>query len=76
MAFPDHFPYPPTSIKRIIAAFEASQADWIITTEKDAVKLEQIEELKNYPLFCLKIDLVIDPLFYEDVLSCLWEAKT
>jgi tetraacyldisaccharide 4'-kinase len=37
--FPDHHPYPARSLGRIAAAFAASSAEAVVTTEKDAVKL-------------------------------------
>lgn len=40
--FRDHHQYTTEDAKNILTAFEKSQADYLITTEKDAVKLRQI----------------------------------
>ena len=66
MAFPDHFAYPPRALKRIAAAFAESQADHLVTTEKDAVKLAPAGmPLEGLPLRVLRIGLDIDAGFAE-----------
>ena len=40
LAFPDHYEYPADSLKRIKRAFGDSSARYLVTTEKDMVKLE------------------------------------
>lgn len=75
MKFPDHFRYPPPSIKRILAACNSHQIDAIITTEKDSVKLKKIQELRNIPVYFLKIDLAIEDGFYGKILSSLGKAE-
>ena len=64
LKFPDHHPYPPKSIKKIKKNYLSFQADIIITTEKDMVKLAAIKELASLPLYFLKIDLKIEQAFY------------
>ena len=64
LKFPDHHPYPPKSIKKIKKNYLSSQADIIITTEKDMVKMSDIRELVSLPLYYLKIDLKIEQAFY------------
>jgi len=39
LAFPDHHPFSEADQFRILGAAEAAQAEWIVTTEKDAVRL-------------------------------------
>lgn len=69
LRFPDHFSYPPHSLKKILAQYEQSRAEALIITEKDKVKLQEKEELHSFPVYYLKIDLQIDPQFYETVLT-------
>ena len=64
LKFPDHHPYPPKSIKKIKKNYLSFQADIIITTEKDMIKLTSIKELEPLPLYYLKIDLKIENTFY------------
>ena len=64
LKFRDHHPYPPKSIKKIKKNYLSFQADIIITTEKDMVKLAGIKELEPLPLYFLKIDLKIEKAFY------------
>ena len=75
LKFPDHFHYPPPSIKKILTASRTHQVDAIITTEKDSVKLKQIQELRNTPVYFLKIDLAIEDGFYGKILSSLEKAE-
>lgn len=42
MHFRDHHQYTPSDVKKIIAAFEESGADYLVTTAKDAVKLKPL----------------------------------
>lgn len=66
MTFPDHFAYPPGALKRIAAAFAASRADHLVTTEKDGVKLAPAgTPLEGLPLRVLRIGLDIDVGFAE-----------
>ncbi len=71
LKFPDHHPYPPKSIKKIKKYYLSFQADIIITTEKDMVKLAAIKELEPLPLYYLKIDLKIEKAFY----TWLWSRQ-
>lgn len=42
--FPDHHTFTPDDVQRIIAAFHEASADFILTTEKDAVRLQRYTE--------------------------------
>ncbi len=75
ICFPDHYPYPPSSLKKIQSRFKSSRADAVITTEKDAVKFQGKEYFNTIPLYYLKIDLEIESEFYDRVLSILAEEK-
>jgi len=39
IAFPDHHPYTPTDVNKLISAARATKAIALLTTEKDAVRL-------------------------------------
>ncbi|QDK37345.1 tetraacyldisaccharide 4'-kinase [Bdellovibrio sp. NC01] len=42
LAFRDHHQYTPADVRNIVAEFEKSGADYLVTTEKDAVKLRPL----------------------------------
>ena len=67
--FPDHHSYPARSLRRIRQQLAATGADAVLTTEKDAVKLEDSPFFQDVPLYFLRIGLKIDPDFYTDVLA-------
>lgn len=72
LAFPDHYAYPESALKRILYIFEKSQADWLITTEKDAVKIiDQSWFIKDLPLGILKIDFVPEANFIHALVDFL-----
>lgn len=56
--FPDHHIYSRDDIERLSKKFAESGADWIVTTEKDAVKLESYE--LTVPILVLKIELRLE----------------
>ncbi len=51
------------------------KADMIITTEKDAVKLQGIKEFNNIPVYYLKIDLKIEDGFYKEIMMSLSDIQ-
>ena len=59
LAFPDHHVYTKADIERIYAAFQAAQADLIVTTQKDEKKLAELVEQQEPPIAVLEIALVI-----------------
>jgi tetraacyldisaccharide 4'-kinase len=79
LVFPDHYDYPPDSLKRIHDAYGGSQARFLVTTEKDILKLEPISTmgkgivqlgfmgtyLEGVPLLFLRIGLDIEHGFYK-----------
>lgn len=70
--FPDHHPYPQSSLKKIINQFHRLQPDLAITTEKDALKIRSSDTiLKDIPLYYVKIDLDVEGKFYQRILSSL-----
>lgn len=53
ISLPDHCQYGKFYVDKIAHAFTANRAEWLVTTEKDSVKLPPI--LKLLPLYFLKI---------------------
>jgi tetraacyldisaccharide 4'-kinase len=69
--FPDHYDYPMTAVDKIIYKYQSINSDIAVTTEKDAVKLEHLEALKDLPVYYSKIDLCIEQGFFDMVFSKL-----
>ena len=63
LKFSDHYKYESKDIKKIIKTYQKSN-DFILTTEKDAQKLKEFNELKNLPVYYLKV--TIDFLWNKD----------
>lgn len=63
LKFSDHYKYESKDIKKIIKTYQISN-DIILTTEKDAQKLKEFNELKNLPVYYLKV--TIDFLWNKD----------
>ncbi len=57
--FPDHHAYSIDDLQRVRSAAEQAGVDRIVTTEKDAVKLAQLDEVKNrkVEMWAVRIDL-------------------
>jgi tetraacyldisaccharide 4'-kinase len=69
LGFRDHEPYAPASVGRIERALEETGATAVVTTEKDAVKLEP---LLRVPLFRVAVEArVVEPSFVPELLSML-----
>ncbi|MGM0500238.1 MAG: tetraacyldisaccharide 4'-kinase [Bacillota bacterium] len=59
--FKDHYNYQKEDLLTLLDQYSASQADLILTTEKDAVKLYNFAEMiGDLPLYYLKISLKIE----------------
>jgi len=59
--FDDHYNYKKEDLLTLLDQYEASQAELILTTEKDAVKLFGLADIiGNLPLYYLTISLEID----------------
>lgn len=71
LTFPDHHAFSATDLTRIETRAEEIQPDWIITTEKDAMRLPQ-ENPFSRPLFFLEIKLIVNN---EDSLGELIESR-
>jgi tetraacyldisaccharide 4'-kinase len=69
LTFSDHYAYTQTDIGRINQIALDQQADFILTTEKDAVRLP---EGTTTTVLCLKVGLRLEPdRSVEDILSFL-----
>lgn len=75
LKFPDHHPYPASSVKRIMKEFRRSNAEALVTTEKDAVKVRDAKELSRLPVYYLKIELRLERAFYLNISSFLERIK-
>ena len=71
--FADHHNYKNNDVKKILKKKDEKKPDYIITTEKDAVKLRPFNELKNY-VWVLEIEVQPDKYwntFFESFLETL-----
>lgn len=58
LPFKDHHNYSQSDVREIVKAYRESRADMILTTEKDAVKLQPFtDELSPLPLFSLVMEM-------------------
>jgi tetraacyldisaccharide 4'-kinase len=65
MIFRDHYRYSHADFQRIADNAKKSGADWIVTTEKDIMRLKGFSLPEN--LLALRIEFHIDDKFYEEV---------
>ncbi|MDP2278528.1 MAG: tetraacyldisaccharide 4'-kinase, partial [Nitrospirota bacterium] len=63
--YSDHYSYKEDDIEDIIKEARAGNADWIVTTEKDMVRLRGMRLPEN--LVALTIRFAIDEKFYDEV---------
>ncbi|MFA5831992.1 MAG: tetraacyldisaccharide 4'-kinase [Bacteroidota bacterium] len=60
LSFPDHHLYTESEMTSIIESFHQHKADFILTTEKDAVRLQRFENLlKELPIAALVMEVTI-----------------
>ncbi|MBE9503981.1 MAG: tetraacyldisaccharide 4'-kinase [Proteobacteria bacterium] len=57
VSFPDHHSYRQRDLDMVMEKAKNAGADFIVTTEKDAVKLEQLKVVKEMPFYYLEIAL-------------------
>lgn len=67
MVFGDHHTYRKQDLRQIHGAARRSGADWIVTTEKDIIKLKDFDLDEN--LLSLRIEFNIGEEFYERIFS-------
>ena len=58
LLFSDHHKYRKSDFQKIYTNAKLSKAEWIITTEKDAIRIQELPEM-NTPIYYLKIELKI-----------------
>ena len=58
VVYRDHHAFDEGDHRRIVGAAKTSGADWVVTTEKDAVRLTP-DRVAEVPLFALGVDLVV-----------------
>ncbi len=61
LKFPDHHDFTDKNIQNIITTFENMVSDnkFIVSTEKDAMRIKSYEELEKYPVYYLSIEIEI-----------------
>jgi tetraacyldisaccharide 4'-kinase len=61
LPFPDHHPYSRSDLERITREAEAARTEWIVTTEKDAVRLRDVAAARpaRFPFLVLGVDLEV-----------------
>lgn len=75
LKFPDHHPFPPSSIEKILARCERTGAEAVIMTEKDAVKVAARFPLQRKAAYYLKMGLKLEDAFYRTLLSSLKDKE-
>lgn len=75
ITYPDHYPYNLRDISEIVKAAEAVEADFIVTTEKDAVRLEGMTLPFPFWTLAIEIDFLEDKKFLENLLNNLLVNK-
>lgn len=72
LLFPDHHPYPDSSLEKIIKKLKTTGAEAAITTEKDAVKiLDRPHLFGNIPVYYSKICVHVELEFFASLASFL-----
>ncbi len=59
IAFHDHHWYSPSELRRIVSEQEKWNAEFIITTEKDFVRISQAEFFEKFPFFYIEVEAEI-----------------
>lgn len=67
MAYRDHHKYDAGDFRRILEAAKRARADWIVTTEKDIIKISNLGPPEN--LLALRIEFRVEESFYETIFS-------
>jgi tetraacyldisaccharide 4'-kinase len=72
MVFPDHHPYPESTLDKILEKYRNLKPQLVVTTEKDAVKLAgRTAFLKEAPVHYLKIGIKVEAAFFDQVRKAL-----
>ncbi|MBV8773809.1 MAG: tetraacyldisaccharide 4'-kinase, partial [Deltaproteobacteria bacterium] len=70
LVYPDHYVYGPSDWKKIVAF--RGEAEMVITTEKDLVKLEHLAA-PEYPLYALRLKVAMEAQDESQLLSLIIE---
>lgn len=72
LVYPDHFAYRDVDLKDIYQNFIKNKASYVITTEKDYIKMRNKQSLSSMPVFYLDIKSKIkNPYEKEDFDTCI-----
>ncbi len=66
-SYRDHYRYSSKDIGNIIKQSEKSRADWIVTTEKDIIRLKELDLPPN--LVAIIIEFIVDEDFYDEIFT-------
>jgi len=76
LTFPDHYAYPDRALKKIAGYVKEKRPEYLVTTEKDAVKLIERSWFSSpISLAVLKVDFVPEPEFISFLKSFLEKFK-
>ncbi|NOZ03802.1 MAG: tetraacyldisaccharide 4'-kinase [FCB group bacterium] len=75
IVFPDHHRYTREDVRKIERERKRSHADWIITTEKDLIKLEN-SGAPELPLYALPIEVDLTPEGEQAILKLILGSQT
>lgn len=60
IAFPDHHPFTPADVRRILGAMREARAGMVVTTEKDLVRLQPLEPLP-FTVAWVPLEVSVEP---------------
>ena len=55
LVYRDHHRYSENDVSRLIAKFQSSRVDYVLTTAKDAIKLQNFARLQSLPMYVLEL---------------------
>jgi tetraacyldisaccharide 4'-kinase len=74
--YPDHYTYREKDLDVIQRSMETTKGDFVVTTEKDAIRLESLELPPSFPIqLCLSLIIEAVIVRGEDVLSQILNEK-
>lgn len=69
VALEDHQRYSDVVLERLLTKARQAKAAWLLTTEKDLVKLSALAANCPLPLYALRMEVVADPFFEQALLT-------
>jgi tetraacyldisaccharide 4'-kinase len=70
-AFADHQRYSDATVNRLVREAQSAGADFLLTTEKDMVKLSHLAECLPFPLYGLRMQVESDARLSEYILQAI-----